>query len=73
MVHDAYGQIPAHCPARFSNRGWVDFPLDADKYANWIHANSFDGIISDYNSNPDCMKDENIDKLVKSISQIILS
>lgn len=26
---------------RFSNQGWSEFPLDADKYAHWIH--SLDG------------------------------
>lgn len=23
---------------RFSNRGWSEYPLDADKYAGWVHA-----------------------------------
>lgn len=23
---------------RFSNRGWSEFPLDADKYARWVHS-----------------------------------
>jgi alpha-amylase len=25
---------------RFSNRGWSDFPLTADKFARWVHAQS---------------------------------
>ena len=39
-------------------------------YTDWIHANSFDGIMSDYNSNPACMEDENIEKLVNAVKFI---
>lgn len=39
-------------------------------YTNWIHGNSFEGIISDYNSNPACMEDENIEKLVLAVNII---
>jgi hypothetical protein len=39
-------------------------------YSNWIHANSFNGIISDYKSNPKCMEDENVDKLAEAINVI---
>ena len=41
------------------------------KYTNWIYANSFEGIISDYISNPKCMEDENVDNLVNAIKIII--
>ena len=36
-----------------------------------INGNSFEGIISDYNSNPACMEDGNIDELVKAINVIV--
>ena len=39
-------------------------------YTNWIYENSFDGLISDYKSNPDCMKEENINNLVKAVNEI---
>ena len=39
-------------------------------YTNWIHGNSFEGLISDYNSNPACMEDENIEKLVSAVNII---
>lgn len=47
-----------------------DQEVDQD-YTNWIHGNSFEGIISDYNSNPACMEDGNIDELVKAINVIV--
>lgn len=40
-------------------------------YTNWIYANSFEGIMSDYNSNPACMEEDNVDKLVKAIKVIV--
>ncbi|MBL4669218.1 MAG: hypothetical protein JKY30_08150, partial [Flavobacteriales bacterium] len=52
--------------------GTYEYDKSVDQvYSNWIHANSFDGIMSDYNSNPACMEDGNIDKLVSSIKFII--
>jgi len=41
------------------------------KYTNWIYGNSFDGLISDYKSNPSCMEQENIDKLVVAVNEIV--
>jgi len=49
----------------------VEFNEKNDQnYTNWIHGNSFDGIISDYNSNPACMEDVNIEKLVNAVNVI---
>ncbi|PCJ23216.1 MAG: hypothetical protein COA97_12115 [Flavobacteriales bacterium] len=42
-----------------------------ENYTNWVSANSFQGIIADYNSNPACMEDKNIDKLVTAVKIII--
>jgi capsule polysaccharide export protein KpsC/LpsZ len=50
----------------------VQYSEDKDQeYTNWIHSNSFEGIISDYNSNPACMEDENVEKIVKAINVIV--
>jgi alpha-amylase len=39
---------------RFGNKEWVDYPLNADTYANWIHAHHGDGqtvnLFMDYES-----------------------
>jgi hypothetical protein len=49
----------------------MEYDKDVDqKYTNWIHSNSFEGLISDYKSNPDCMNDENIVNLVKAFVMI---
>ncbi len=41
------------------------------EYTNWIYGNSFEGIISDYNSNPDCMTEKNINDLTLAFSTIV--
>ena len=52
----------------------VKYNKEVDQeYTNWIHENSFKGIISDYNSNPLCMHDENIENLAKAFTRIILT
>jgi hypothetical protein len=50
----------------------VEYSETTDQnYTNWIHGNSFEGIISDYNSNSACMEDVNIEKLVKAVNIIV--